>query len=225
LTSANGAQKQFQLLLDSVDACRSWNEALQSQHSESSRACAPKVNLAAQALAGLLQLEANPSGPQPTFGIFRCKVIEATIDIDDLAQQHGSSPAALCRRRQPVAEHAEAVYQQILAEQRLGFLADFHSKEDLGNRFGDGNWSALSRFPMWEKDKLRMIDNGKSGSNLTYAAATIHTTGVGAALALARAIRFNLFASSRGLSVAICGSWDVRVEGGRECYGLGVLGL
>ena len=73
--------------------------------------------------------------------------------------------------------------------------------DDLDALFGKGEWSALVRFEVLQKDKYRCIDDGSDGHNDTFQSSeTIHTTSAAAAVITTRRARQNLAAALGGVA-------------------------
>ena len=106
-----------------------------------------------------MRVGARPTGKQSEIGIFRNRTTTATISEEQLLRDQAARNAS--PPRAPSPEQAAAVWEQTLEEQRLGFLSDFMSADDLNARFGCGRWAALPRFAIWQKLKYRPIDNGR----------------------------------------------------------------
>ena len=199
--------QQWKLFCDCAVKCQHLTSSFDAQRSLQSAKCAPNIDLVrlqigVHAIAWPdLQLKAMfgegacPIGRQQNIGIFRQKVTTATAGEDQLLKAH----AGLLNHplKHPPEQWIDVVWEQTLQEQELGFFSGFMEQSELDLEFGPGNWATLPRFPLWQKNKWRMIDNGGTldhstdiGHNSLYQAdETIHTTSSAAGMALARCYR------------------------------------
>ena len=80
-----------------------------------------------------------------------------------------------------------------------GFVSGWFTRAQLDKKFGRGQWTALPRFALQQKDAWRMIDSGAEGHNETWANdESNHTTSASAVAALMRRLRFLCGAKLRG---------------------------
>ena len=141
----------------------------------------------------LFQQGGSALGPQPSFGIYREKVTAASSSIAQMVLEHNEARPSFKTRPPPIEEEATAIFAQTIEEQRLGFLSEFMTEDDLDIFFGTQSWSSMPRFPVLQKAKCRMIDNGAVHHNGTFESnESIHTTSSAAGAALARNYRWLL---------------------------------
>ena len=132
-----------------------------------------------------------PWDPPPTpFLYFRNKDVTANASMCDLLASGRSLVASILNRAPPPDEQRNAIWTKSCEEQQKGWLSEWMTVLDLDALFGEGQWSPVVRFALWQKGKWRMIDDASEVRNLTFAASEhIYTTSPSAAAALVRTFR------------------------------------
>ena len=175
---------------------------LDERRSVTSKKNAAQVDLAAWSMASyslawpdveftsLFQKGVKPIGEQQHFGVFRKREAKTAASIEQMLKEHNVSKASFSKVRPPRADQTRVIWDATKEKQRLGFLSDFKSAQQLDEEFGTDEWMSLPRFAIWQSSKYRMIDNGAKLHNPTFASGeTIHTTSSGASVVLVKLFR------------------------------------
>ena len=216
---------QFNKLSKLISSFKSLDDLMESMRSRNSIKIAPHVNLAAHLIGGesmcwpdvaitsMLIHGAQPLGRQANVGVFQSRAHEASGTIEDSLAYSAGLLNSLNYRKPPAYDQRKAIFEKTLEEQNKGIVSKFYDKFELDELFGSGRWGAITRFAIWQKEKYRMIDNGKQGPNWTYESSeTIFTSSAPHAAAAVRTLRelagtrlrgkFKLNGSSRDMKAA-----------------------
>jgi hypothetical protein len=101
----------------------------------------------------LLLEGAAPLGPQSLFGIFRNKDVTANAIMCDLLASGRSLVASILNRAPPPDEQRNAIWTKSCEEQQKGWLSEWMTFLDLDALFGEGQWSPVVRFALWQNGK------------------------------------------------------------------------
>ena len=154
-------EKQMGVFMNLRNRCSAHAVRLEAQRSENSSLCAGNIDLAGIELGAisigwpdvqlgdLFRAGARPVGKQDHIGIYRHKDTKASKSEADIVAEHTRERPFFEKRPPPSGEVAQAVWDQTLDEQAMGFLTEFKSVRDLDALFGKDQWVSLPRFAVW----------------------------------------------------------------------------
>ena len=130
-------------------------------------------------------------GDLQPFGIFRDKITEASINIDELEQSNGEWTTKLLAQPPPPLEEAIVVWEKTEKEKGLGIIDGYFTREELDAEFGPNGWRPMKRFAQWQPNHnaWRAIDNARSSQHnaATSMEETIYTASTDLGVAIAKA--------------------------------------
>ena len=216
--------KQLRAMVEWMDSAPGLKAFWSSWHTDNSKDVAPgvfphKIDLLNHSmlwpdgsLPAMTAVGACPLGGQIETGTFKAKVTEATLSMQDFADNSAGYMADLLSRPPPSEEQRTKIFELTEKEIELELLTGYYTAEEMNAKYGLGGWRALPRYAICQGGKWRLIDNGKAGQhNHTFASLeTIHTTSTAAGVAVAanfRRLNKGRLRGSRKLRVSSQDMW------------------
>ena len=177
-----------------------WDEELLAMRSSASKAVSSHLSPTAHEvlrlsiqwpdsfLASTIVKGSQLVGDIPKTHIYRPASAPASVTVEELFAISARRRAAMDSRRPPPPEEAEAIWAKSEEERLKGWLLGWYSAEQLDGIFGQGAWSFMVRFAVWQEgaEDWRAIDNAKASSQnaATSSSEKIHTTSINVSVAI-----------------------------------------